>query len=334
VHVAYFSGGLNYDRMVASGVTLHPVRARGSYDPLLAIHLARLVRALRPDLLQTWLTMCDVLGGTIALATGTRWILSDRCLATAWHDSLKARLLRALAPRAHAIVANSEAAAGYWGARLPAAPPRFVVRNALPLEEIDAAPPADPRQFNLSSASVILSIGRLDPQKNVMTLLAALKQVVRATPSTALICGVGSLEADVRRCSRDADIQDRILVPGFVENPWSWMKRAAVFVSLSHFEGMPNAVMEAMAARCPVVVSDIPEHREILDAASAYLVPRTDPEAAAEAILKTLSRPPIVEKRIETARARAECWSIDRVAREYAAIYDAVCAGSVPPVSS
>jgi len=62
------------------------------------------------------------------------------------------------------------------------------------------------------------------------------------------------------------------------------MKTASVSVSVSHVEGMPNAVIEAMAARCPLVVSEIPQHREILDDASARFVPLDDARATADAI--------------------------------------------------
>ncbi len=55
---------------------------------------------------------------------------------------------------------------------------------------------------------------------------------------------------------------------------WALMKKASVFVSLSAYEGCPNTVMEAMACGCPIIVSDIPEHREILDEQSALFVTR------------------------------------------------------------
>jgi glycosyltransferase involved in cell wall biosynthesis len=66
------------------------------------------------------------------------------------------------------------------------------------------------------------------------------------------------------------------------------MKRADAFAFMSKFEGCPNVVLEAMACGCPLVLSDIPAHREILDEGRAYFAHPDNQTAIAEAIKTTL----------------------------------------------
>ena len=99
------------------------------------------------------------------------------------------------------------------------------------------------------------------------------------------------------------------------------MKRAQAFVSLSWREGQPNAVQEAMASGCPLVLSDIPGHREIADEGCALLVPPDSPEAVARALRAVLDDPGAARERAVRARARVQALSIPTLASRYEAVY-------------
>lgn len=324
VHVACFEAdGPVRARIEASGATLH-VLARGhTYDPRVVGELALLMRRLRPSFAQTWLTTADVVGGAAALATRTPWILSDRCLVIEDMAPPKFKVLVRMAPYARAIIANSEVAAEFWRTRLAHAPPRFVVRNALPLAELAASPPADRAAYGVpADAPLVLTVGRINAQKNVMTLLAALERVVRETPAVALLGGDGPLAGEMRRFIESRGLGGRVIAAGYLSNAWSWMKAADVFVSASRYEGMPNAVMEAMAAGCPVVVSDMVNHREIVPPDAALFAPVEDPVALAAALRDALTDRDAARARAVVASKAAEAWSIDSVARRYAELYE------------
>ena len=116
---------------------------------------------------------------------------------------------------------------------------------------------------------------------------------------------------------------------GHVGNLWGAMKGAAVVVSPALFEGSPNVVLEAMAAGVPLVVSDIPEHREILDDAAATIVPARSVEALAAAIVSVLDDPAGAQARVQVARNAVARYTAPAVARRYDEIYRELMSATV-----
>jgi glycosyltransferase involved in cell wall biosynthesis len=113
-----------------------------------------------------------------------------------------------------------------------------------------------------------------------------------------------------------------VIFTGYVDNLWELMKRANAFVSLSRCEGCPNVVLEAMACECPLIVSDIPAHREMLAEKEALFVKLDDPEAAARAILSTLTDTAATQARAESAGANVnQRPSLEVAARKHEAAY-------------
>jgi glycosyltransferase involved in cell wall biosynthesis len=150
----------------------------------------------------------------------------------------------------------------------------------------------------------------------------ALRQVLTCTNSAvAILFGEGVLRNDVIQGGETADFADRFRVMGFTTSLWRWVKRANVFVSLSWYEGNPNTVLEAAACGCPVVLSDIPQHREILDNDSAYFVPTSSPPETAGAILRALMNPDEARQKAERARKKIASFSVEASTDEYLSLY-------------
>ncbi len=320
VHLGIFRGGVNLPRVEVSGATLHWIREDSRYDPFLVPRTIRAIRAIRPDVVQTWLTQMDVVGGMAALVTRAPWILSERCSDQHYPRDLKNGLRRFLGRFATAVISNSSGGDEVW-AGLP--PARFVVANALPLDEIARAPRDDD---DYGDSRVILFVGRLDREKNLFNLLPALKDVMAQRDAIALLCGTGPLESDVRRWVEDAGLTSRIRLLGFTDRTWSLMKRADLLVAMSWYEGHPNAVIEAAACGCPLVLSDIPAYRECFDDSAALHAPPDNPKMFAARILEALDATGETRARAARAKAIAERWSIERSATEHLRIYERLTA--------
>jgi glycosyltransferase involved in cell wall biosynthesis len=141
---------------------------------------------------------------------------------------------------------------------------------------------------------VIVGIGRLTRQKDFPTLIRAFAAVRKKLPCRLIILGEGKDRDNLEHLTKQLSLSEKIDMPGFVENPYAYLKRAALYVLSSAWEGSPNALTEALALGVPVVATDCPSGpRETLkDGAIGRLVPVGDPDALAAAMLATLSAPP------------------------------------------
>jgi glycosyltransferase involved in cell wall biosynthesis len=316
VHVACVRRGPLYDRLAAGGAIVHDLGRRRHHDPRLLVDLIRLIRKLRPDVVQSFLMQMDVAAGAAALLTRNAWVLCEESSAASYPPGWKSSVRRLLGKRAAAIVSNSHEGDAYWLAA--GASRRHIVMNAVPFAEIDAI------EARRDDCTTLLFAGRMDDGKNARTLVDALSLIAGEVDFVAILCGDGPQRPALERVAAERGLVQRILFPGYVGNVWELMKRAHVLVSLSRFEGTPNVVLEAMACRCPLVVSGIAAHRALLDDASALFVDADDAAAAAAAIRTTLLSRGEAEARARAARVRAERFSIEAMARSYESIFEAV----------
>jgi glycosyltransferase involved in cell wall biosynthesis len=320
VHVAITVAGTNMNRLQSSGAEIHYL---SRHPVLLLPQLTKLTRRLQPDIVMTWLPKMDVLGGIAGRLAGVPWVLSERNTGPLYTRTSRDLTRAFLGARAHAIVANSAQGHEYWRPRVRESRRLHFIPNPVPTTEISAAPEADEAETGVSPDHVlVLYAGRLDEQKNVVTLVKALEIVVATNPRIrAVICGEGLLREQIIDFARSSRFTNQIVVHGYVNNLWSWMKRADVFVSVSLYEGRPNTVLEAMACGCPLVVSNIPEHQEFLDDASAAFVRPDLPDEIAKVIVGVLTDREEALRRAAHAQATLQNCSIDENAARYEAVY-------------
>lgn len=138
---------------------------------------------------------------------------------------------------------------------------------------------------------VILGVGRLAPQKDFPTLIRAFAQVEPVKPCRLVILGEGREKKALQSLIHQLGLEDKVALLGFVNNPYAYLSKAAVFVLSSIYEGLPTVLIEAMAVGTPVVSTDCESGpREILDNGKyGNLVDVGNVEAITEAILRILS---------------------------------------------
>lgn len=151
---------------------------------------------------------------------------------------------------------------------------------------------------------VILGVGRLTEPKDFATLIKAFKKVRENRPCRLVILGEGELRNELEALVRDLHIESDVMLPGFVENPFSWMRQCGVFVLSSATEGLPTVLIEALASGAKVVSTDCPSGpREILESGKwGVLTPVGDVQELAKAIQEQLDRP---EKQFFVQRVEA-----------------------------
>jgi glycosyltransferase involved in cell wall biosynthesis len=153
-----------------------------------------------------------------------------------------------------------------------------------------AAAPVDDPWFAPGAPPVVLAAGRLAPEKDFGTLLRAFTRVREQRRARLVILGEGRERASLEALARELGISSDCRLPGFESNPFRYMQRCAVFALSSLFDGLPGALILAMACGCHVVATDCPGGvREILqDGALGRLVPVRNPEALAYALVTLL----------------------------------------------
>ena len=150
---------------------------------------------------------------------------------------------------------------------------------------------------------IVLAVGALRRSKDHQTLLRAFRTVRDRCHARLVILGEGEERLFLESLIRDLDLAGCVHMPGFVANPFKYMKHAAVFVLSSRYEGLPSSLIQAMRCGCAVVSTDCRSGpSEILDLGHfGSLVPVGDAEALAAAIIRSLGQ--ATDRRALVARA-------------------------------
>ncbi len=177
----------------------------------------------------------------------------------------------------------------------------------------------------------VVSVGRLEPVKDPLAMVAAFAAGSDSGCRLQLI-GAGALEEDVRRDIEAKGLGERVDATGLVprDDVFRAYARSDLFVSVSHGEGLPIAVMEAMAAGLPVVLSDIPPHREVVDGLDVVPLVRPGDVAGFAREIERFRRMPAEERHEIGRRCRAwvlERFTLERMHAGYDQVYREVLPG-------
>jgi glycosyltransferase involved in cell wall biosynthesis len=231
----------------------------------------------------------------------TRVVVSERnmlsCRTHYYASDLRLRLMpylvRHFYPWADNIVAVSKEVADDLIKTATISSERIrVIYNPVVTPELQARA-GDPLKhpwFDLGEPPVILAAGRLTAQKDYPTLINAFARIRRVRPARLLILGEGEERAALEEQVGRLRLEQDVCLPGFVSNPFPYMRRASVFVLSSRWEGLPGVLIEAMYCGAPLIATDCPGGSNEVLAGGRYgrLVPVGDVNALADAIEATL----------------------------------------------
>jgi glycosyltransferase involved in cell wall biosynthesis len=324
VHVAHAALGPNHQRIANSGVWMHRLHISNNHDLRLLWRAVSLIRSVGPDIIQTWLLQMDVFGGIAAKLTGKPLIFSERSSAANYPPHWKHTLRAFIGRRADAIIANSDGGLEYWRHQR-AKGSLHLIRNCIVAATGSTATPAtkDP------CTQIVLFAGRLSPEKNVDRLLEAFVLIARARPEVEIrMFGEGPLEEGLARRLAETGLGSRILLGGFTSEIAVWMSAADLCVSVSAWEGHPNVVLEAASLGCPLVLSDIPAHREVIGDEAAVFVDEASVTDISDGILRTLDDPQAARRRARRALDAVSRFTLESVAQGYVEAYRQVLAAT------
>lgn len=320
VSIAYVTVGAIKPKL--KDVTIHHLDAKNYYDPFLLWKLLRLIHRLKPDIIQTWILQMDIFGGVAATLSRIPWVLREPNQTLAYPSTWKNNLRVKVGTFANSIVSNSVGGDEYWANWLPNGK-RHIISNGLPLDEIDNCSRISLSELPKTDIPIVLYVARLDLYKQPREFLEAIAYIRQKQEVLGIVCGDGPLRSELEALRHRLGLTDCVYFTGYLpaDSVWALMKNASVFVSLSLVEGRPNTVMEAMVCGCPLVLSDIPAHREILDNHSANFVNPIHIQQIADTIIETLNVQNSAKDRALCAKQKTQEWSIEEMAKNYEKVY-------------
>ncbi len=285
--------------------------ARHKWDLTAVHHLAKQIGRINPDLVHSTLFHANVAARLVGRLDRPRPIVTGS--ATIEVERRSHRLGEMLSRNlSDWHVANSHAVAHHLCEDLGFHPSRVVViPNAVDVDSIEAAQPIDRGAQQIrADCPLLIWAGRMDRVKRIQLLFDALDRVSASSEFSLVIAGDGAERSHWESLARNRSWSSAARFIGWTSNLSGWLRSADALVLTSLTEGMPNVALEAMAARCCVVASDIPACRELIDPGrTGLLAPGDDPATLAATIERVLR-----DKPARTAMADA---AFERIRREF-----------------
>lgn len=299
-----------HERARDLGTTYTEVIERHSFDPGILPQLTRLIRERRIDIVHAHDYKTDFIAWLLArrtsivpMATVHGWIRNS------WREQVYYAVDTRLLKRFPAVVAVSgpirdtllaHGAAPERVHRIPNGIDQNVFRRVRGRRE------AIRHLLGINAGEFVLgAIGRLEAEKRFDLLLAVAARL--PTETRVLIVGEGSCRAALEAQAQALGIAERVTMTGLRADVLDLLHAIDVFVQTSDTEGVPNAVLEAMATEVPVVATDVGGTSEVLtDDVHGLLVPRGDVLALTAAVERTRSDLVATSRRTRAARERVE----------------------------
>lgn len=240
--------------------------------------LARYLRESRPQTVVSAMAYANVAAVAARAMSGakTRVVVTEHSMLSVAVDQAAVRrarvlpwLMRVCYPRAAGVIAVSGGVADDLAATIGMPRERIrVIYNPVVTDELLRRSQDEPDHpwFREKGIPVVLGVGRLTRAKDFATLVRAFARLRESAPARLVLLGEGEEREAVQELAASLGVAEDLSMPGFVDNPFAYMRRASVFVLSSRWEGLPTVLIEAMACGCRVVSTNCrsgPE--EILD---------------------------------------------------------------------
>lgn len=266
--------------------------------------LVKIIKKHKPDLVLSFLAGPNTVALLAGLFVTTPMVVSVRNDPNKEYGAgaVKRWLANLLFRRANGVVFQTEDAAKYFSEKITS-------RSRIILNPVDRAMYSDWEEYERRD---IITLGRMEPQKNHKMLIDAYHKIADQYPGENLyIYGGGPLKEQMESYVAQKGLQGRVFLPGNIANVKQALCQAKLFVLSSDYEGLPNALMEAMATATPAVSTDCPcggPRTLIQSQEQGMLVPVGDTDALAGAMNELLADDARRERMGAKARKRADAF--------------------------
>lgn len=315
-------GGALTDDFLKLGIEVIVLRRRFRFDPLLIKQIIRVVKEKRIDIVHTYMFTANSWGTLSSRIAGVPVIINSVRDIEVWKKRHHRFIDRMLFPSVDVIITNSDATRDFMinNGRLDRE--KFVtVYNGIDVSKFT------PCTSGLDNESpTIGTVARLDePKKGLIFLIGAMEIIIREMPHCQLvIAGDGPSRGDLEEIVRVRGLKENVKFLGFRRDIPKLLAGMDVFVLPSLWEGLGNAVLEAMAMGKPVVaanVGGIPE--VVINEKTGFLVSAGNSAALADAIIKLLKSPEIRAEIGKAGRNRVEeNFRIEKTVEKLQSIYN------------
>ena len=299
-------------------------------DPFAYLRLQRFIQRLRPDIVHTWLFAANSYGRYASLRNGIKRLISGERCVDQWKTRIQLAIDRYLAKRTSALVFPSEGVRDFYAKHGITTEKHRVIPNG-----VSRCAPTDPlsreavlKELNLpSGARLIAVVARLWPQKRIRDAIwgAELLSAIR-DDAHLLVIGDGPLKWKLRRYSEKVHRSGQIHFLGHRNDVPRLMPHFDCLWLASTYEGLPNSILEAMAAGVPVVATDIPGNRELVTSnQTGYLVGVGDQAGFARHTNDILDNAELKSRLGEAGQRKVlNHYSVEKMVDRYALLYQEV----------
>ena len=307
-------------------------------NPFQAVmRLARSLRRFHPDLVQSFMFHANLAARLSALWAGSPWVVGSLRVAERqkrWHlilDRLTESLATGSVCVSQGVLKFSRDVGGLNTARL------IVIPNGIDPRPFDDAPRLSRTEIGVAeNAHLALYVGRLDVQKGLPDLLDAAERLVNERPHWHLVlAGDGPTRSWLMaEIANRRGLRGRVHWLGSRDDIPALLKSADVLVLPSLWEGMPNVVLEAMAASRPVIGTAVEGTQDlIVPGKTGWLIPPSDVGSLTRALLEAADSPECCLRYGEAGRRRVETeFSLDKTVAAYEGMWTRILGFEMPAV--